>query len=39
MPTLEESTDEYDEKEVSDSFNYVAFSSSLAQGRDVAVSL
>jgi hypothetical protein len=36
MPTLEECTDEYDDKEVSDSFNYVAFSSSLALGRDLS---
>jgi hypothetical protein len=36
MPTLEECTYEYDDSEVSVSFNYVSFSSSLAPGRDLS---
>jgi hypothetical protein len=35
-PTLEDCTDEYDDTEVSVPFNYVAFSSSLAPGRDLS---
>jgi hypothetical protein len=36
LPTLEDCTDEYDDSEVSVTFNSVAFSSSLTPGRDVS---
>jgi hypothetical protein len=36
LPTLEDYTDEYDDTEVSVLFNYVAFSSSLAPGRELS---
>jgi hypothetical protein len=36
MPTLEECTDEYYDTEVSVPFNSVAFSSSIAAGRDLS---
>jgi hypothetical protein len=36
MPTLEECTNEYDDTEVSVPFRFVAFSSSLAPGRDLS---
>jgi hypothetical protein len=36
LPTLEECTDEYDDNEVSVPFNSVAFSSSLAVGRNLS---
>jgi hypothetical protein len=35
MPTMKECTNEYDDTEVSVPFGYVAFSSSLAPGRDL----
>jgi hypothetical protein len=36
LPTLEECTDEFDDTEVSVPFTFVAFSSSLAPGRDLS---
>jgi hypothetical protein len=36
VPSLEECTDDYDDTEVSGPFGLVAFSSSLAPGRDVS---
>jgi hypothetical protein len=36
LPTLEDCTDEYDDTEVSVPFSYVAFSSSIAHGRDLS---
>jgi hypothetical protein len=36
MPTLEDSTDEYEDTEVSVPFSYIAFSSSLGPSRDVS---
>jgi hypothetical protein len=36
LPTLEENTDDYDDTQVSVSFTFVAFSSSIAPGRDLS---